>query len=243
MRYLDRCAPILFAGGLVLAQALGPALAEEDVTPPFLPFSYPPDGSHMMGRRAQPNARGDGAGITTPLVPPPTAPQAAESPPRSRAQILDELFERLAAADDSDEAAGVAARIQGLWLQSGSDTADLLASRAAAEVAKGDTQVALQILDKVVTLDPDWAEGWNKRATLRYTEEDDFGAMEDLVHVLTLEPRHFGALSGMSLILQRRGMKKGALVMLRRATSIYPHNAGLQSLLDALVPEVEGRDL
>ena len=99
------------------------------------------------------------------------------------------------------------------------------------------------LLDKILVLEPDWAEAWNKRATLRFLEDDDAGSMEDLSHVLALEPRHFGALSGLGFILKRNGMNKGALAALRKALAIYPENPDIQKAVDELTPDVEGRDL
>ena len=126
--------------------------------------------------------------------------------------------------------------------RSGSDTADLLMVRSVEAAGKGDLDLASRLLDKVVVIDPRWAEAWNKRATLRYLKGDDVGAMEDIAEVLALEPRHFGALSGMSSILERNGMDKQALALIRRAKTIYPHNADLEKVESELSLKVEGRD-
>ena len=203
----------------------------------------PPSGRTFSFPRT-PRSQGDGAGITSPLVPPP--PKEAEAKPapkKSKTEVLDELFGRLAGASDSEEASGVALVIQHVWLQSGSDTADLLMTRAATAIEKGDRPLASQLLDNVVRLDPTWSEAWNKRATLRFLENDDFGSMDDLSHVLTLEPRHFGALTGMATILLRSGLKKDALQVLRKAAVIYPHNGDVDKMIEELVLEVEGRDI
>lgn len=213
--------------------------------PTFLPFSYPPDGSHMMGDQpSKPGARSGGAtpGITAPLVPQPGVTPSTP-PVQTHAEILDELFQRLASAADGEEASGVAARIQQLWLQSGSDTADLLMSRTAAAIGKGNVDLALSLLDKIVVLEPDWAEGWNRRATLRFQQGDDDGSVADIGHVLKIEPRHFGALSGMAVIFQRHGFKKDALMLLRKAAEIYPRNDDLKSMIETLAPAVEGRGI
>lgn len=208
---------------------------------PFLPFSYPPDGSRMMGDFSPPGRQGGNPGVTAPLLPPAVKPPPA--PARGRVEVLDDLFRRLASAADSDEAVGVAARIQRLWLESGSDTVDLLMSRAADAVGRGNNDVASDLLDKIVVLDPDWSEGWNKRATLRFQKSDDDGAMSDIAHVLVLEPRHYGAMTGMAMILTRHGMKKDALAILRSAAAIYPRNDDLSKMIETLTPEVEGRPI
>ncbi len=171
-------------------------------------------------------------------------PAAEPSPtPPTHQEILDRLFARLAKASDPDEAAGIAGVIERLWMQSGSDTADLLMARAMEAAQASHRDIALSLLDKVVGLDPGWAEAWNKRATLRFLDDDDSGAMEDIGHTLALEPRHFGALSGMGFILKRNGLEKGALTALRRAQSIYPESPDIKKAVDDLVPDVEGRDL
>lgn len=243
MRNLQRGAAVVALLAVATAQPARSQGIDDDQLPSFLPFAYPPDGAHMMGE-THPDGRVPGAGtpgVTTPLVSP--APKAAPAAPRTQAQVLDELFGRLAAATDDQEASGLAARIQRLWLESGSATVDLLVARADAAAGHGDTRVAEQLLDKVVVLDPKWAAGWNKRATLRFLSDDDDGAMADIAHVLAIEPRHFGALSGMAVILQRHGFKKEALGLLRKAAALYPHNDDLAKMIDTLAPDVEGRPI
>ena len=160
-----------------------------------------------------------------------------------RANILDELFKRLAATADAEEGKGIAGAIERVWLRSGSETADLLMARAVAAVQAKDLPLALELLDKVVAIEPDWAEGWNKRATARFMAHDTNGAMADIDRVLKLEPRHFGALSGMGFILEREGLDKRALEVFRHVLTIYPGLPDIKKLIDKLVPEVEGRDI
>ncbi len=174
-------------------------------------------------------------------------PKASEPPPPAkiptRQERLDGLFTRLSKTSDAGEASGIAAVIERIWLESGSDTADLLMARAVAAMGDDRRDIAGALLDKILLLEPDWAEAWNRRATLRFLEDDDAGSMEDLTHVLTLEPRHFGALSGLGFILKRNGMAKGALAALRSALAIYPENPDIQKAVDELTPDVEGREL
>lgn len=227
----------VITGASLAGESSAATVMADDDPPVFLPFAYPPDGLHMMG---EPKGKGAGTpGVTAPLVPP--AAKASPSPPRSRVEVLDDLFHQLAGASDKDEAVGVASRIERLWLESGSDTVDLLIGRATAAIGKGNADLARGLLDKVVVLDPDWAEGWNKRANLRYLADDDAGAMMDIGHVLALEPRHFGALTGMAVIMNRHGFKKDALALLRRAAALYPHNSDVDEMIETLVLEVDGR--
>ena len=182
--------------------------------------------------------------------PEPAKPAESKFKPRpvvreaaQRANILDELFKRLAATADAEEGKGIAGAIERVWLRSGSETADLLMARAVAAVQAKDLPLALELLDKVVAIEPDWAEGWNKRATARFMAHDTNGAMADIDRVLKLEPRHFGALSGMGFILEREGLDKRALEVFRHVLTIYPGLPDIKKLIDKLVPEVEGRDI
>ena len=172
------------------------------------------------------------------------APPSAPPPePPTRAETIDKLLNRLAKAGDAGEAQGIAARLQGMWMRSGSDTADLLMERAVTAMNGERRDVAAALLDEIIALQPGWAEAWNKRATLRFLDDDDAGSMEDISHVLALEPRHFGALSGMGFILQRHGEAAGALKALRRALAVYPENEDVRKAVDKLAPTVEGEDL
>jgi tetratricopeptide (TPR) repeat protein len=161
----------------------------------------------------------------------PQSPAAAEAKPESDAQALDSLYRRLALAKDPAESQGIVALITRRQLQSGSDTADLLMARAIAAMGTGQVDVSMPILDAIIALQPNWAEAWNRRATARFLAEDERGSMADIAHVLALEPRHFGALSGMGMILEHRGFDDDALRAYSQALAIAP---GLQSLRDAV---------
>ena len=208
------------------------------------------------GSPSSPGSRGFGFGFggrNSDLAVPPAREQAAPLPgpeeprpaavPKTREALLDDLFGRLRAAADSDEAEGIAGAIERVWLRSGSDTADLLMHRAVAALAAKKTEVSRALLDKVVLLDPDWAEAWNERATVRFMAEDLAGAMEDIAHVLVLEPRHYGALAGMGFILEKSDRPKEALRVFRKVLEIYPQQEDIRKVVERLVPEVDGRDL
>ena len=92
----------------------------------------------------------------------------------------------------------------------------LTMQRASAAVSARQFPLALELFDKIVLLRPTWAEAWNKRATVRFLGDDMDGAMEDIEQVLKLEPRHFGALTGMGFIMQKEGLDKGALAAFRK---------------------------
>lgn len=178
------------------------------------------------------------------VMSPPVAGAAdAFAQPPGRQRLLDELFDRLAKAQDALEAHGIAGAIERVWLRSGSDTADLLMDRSQQAVSTKDWALCQQLLDQVIIIEPNWAEAWNRRATARYLADDDIGSMADLAHALALEPRHFGALAGMGFILQRTGFRKRALDAFRKALEINPQQEDLRKIVDKLTLEVEGQEL
>ncbi len=156
---------------------------------------------------------------------------------------IDELFGQLSKAKDAAEAKGIAEQIERIWAKSGSDTADLLMSRAMIAMKAKQYNIALDLVDSAIALEPKWAEAWNKRATILFLSDDYDGAMRDIARVLALEPRHFGAIGGISLIYQSMENKKLALKAARQALAIYPFMAGAKAFVDKNARAVEGDDL
>jgi tetratricopeptide (TPR) repeat protein len=176
--------------------------------------------------------------------PPATAPQAqAPVQPAGRQKILDELFDRLAKAQDRDEARGIAGAIERVWSRSGSDTADLLMERVTGLFRQKDFKVARDMLDRLVEIEPQWSEAWSRRATTRFLDRDYAGAMEDLAHVLQIEPRHFMALVGVGTILEREENKAQALRVFRRALEINPQLDEIRTKVEKLTIDVDGREI
>lgn len=160
-----------------------------------------------------------------------------------RQQTLNQLFEKLAASEDDETALGLSGMIERIWAHSDSETANLLMERGTASLMAGHYPLALALFDKLIALNPQWAEAWNKRATTRFKADDLEGAMADINQVLKLEPRHYGALAGMGLILQRSKLDKQALDVFRKALALNPHQPELRKLIDDLSLKVEGRDI
>jgi tetratricopeptide (TPR) repeat protein len=169
----------------------------------------------------------------------PTAP----AQPAPRPSTLDELFERLAKAQSEQEAQGVATLIERRFSRSGSDTADLLLSRAAEAYGKKDFPLAIELIDRVLTLRPNWAEAWYKRATVFYQLDDPVGAMADLHRALKLEPRHFNAWTGLGHVFMASDDKARALEAYRRVLKINPQMSDVKTIVTRLGPEVDGQDL
>ncbi|QOZ23429.1 tetratricopeptide repeat protein [Bradyrhizobium sp. CCBAU 51753] len=173
----------------------------------------------------------------------PEAPTKLPKVPADRSRGLDFLFGALKAAPDEDSARHVEARIWALWLQTPSDTAALLMTRAKAAIDAQNIDVALKLLDAVIKLRPDYVEAWNRRATLYYLKNDYVRSLEDLQQVLSREPRHFGALAGVGMIMQDLGDEKRALDAFRRALAVDPFLEKVPDMVKQLSEKVEGRDI
>jgi tetratricopeptide (TPR) repeat protein len=173
------------------------------------------------------------------------APQAKKDqpPPKTPAEERADLYARLAASKDADETSGIITRLLHLYSESGSDTADLLLKRARQAIGVENYSDALKILDATVALQPDWAEGWNARATARYLDDDYNGSMADIAQTLKREPRHIGALMGMGMILEARDKREDALKVYERVLEIAPHWRNAQEAADKLKAALAGSEL
>ncbi len=128
-------------------------------------------------------------------------------------------------------------------MQTSSDTAALLMLRAKAAMDAQKVDVAMKLLDAVIKLRPDYIEAWNRRATLHYLKNDYAHSLEDIRQVLIREPRHFGALAGLGMIMQDIGDEKRALEAFRKALAVNPHLEKVPELVKTLTEKVEGRDI
>jgi|SRR5665213_773034 len=169
-------------------------------------------------------------------------------PPRKLPKVdktrgLDFLFGALKAAPDEASAKHVEARIWAIWLHTPSDTAALLMMRVKAAMDAQQMDVALKLLDAIIKLRPDYIEAWNRRATLYYLRNDYGHSLEDIAQVLAREPRHFGALAGLGMIMEDLGDDKRALDAFRQALAINPHLDKVPELVKTLTEKVEGRDI
>lgn len=167
----------------------------------------------------------------------------AETAPKSRAEQLDELFATLAAAENREAARAAEHGILKLWLESGSDTVDLLMNRALEATDEEDYPLALDFLDRIITLEPGYVEGWNQRATIHFLNDDYAKAVADLEQVLAIEPRHFGALAGLGTMLRELGHEQLALDAYRQALALDPVMSEVQKAIDELEAESGGRGI
>jgi tetratricopeptide (TPR) repeat protein len=164
--------------------------------------------------------------------------------PSAIAQLtLDELFEKLPENAGSPAGRRIEAEILGRLHESGSDTVDLLLSWANQAIEEQDYPVALDLLDQIVILKPDFAEAWNKRATVYYLLDDYSASLTDIRQTLALEPRHFGALSGLGFIFEALDRKEDAIRVFRRALEINPQLDKVRETLEQLEKETAGDDI
>lgn len=155
---------------------------------------------------------------------------------------LDALFERLLTAE-SREAAKVEQEIWIEWSKSGSPAMDLLLERGRLAMSAGAPEVAIEHLTALVDHAPEFAEGWNARATA-YFQIGQYGpSISDIGHVLQLNPRHFGALAGLGAMFEALDRPEKALEVYRAALAIHPRLPGVLEAVERLETEVGGQDL
>jgi len=155
---------------------------------------------------------------------------------------LDALFAELLTADEA-AAQRVEADIWLEWSKSGSPAMDLLLQRGRDAMANGQPEIAIEHLTALIDHAPDFAEGWNARATAYY-QTGDFGpSIADIGHVLTLNPRHFGALSGLGSIFEELEKPAQALEVYKAALAIHPHASGVNEAVQRLEAQLQGSDL
>lgn len=175
---------------------------------------------------------------------PAQADDAAAAPvAATREARLDQLFVDLRRERNEKAAERIAARISHEWSQSGSASIDLMMQWSQTAIEDKKFDVALDFLDQVVTLQPAFAEGWNRRATAHFMMHNFGKSMSDIDRTLQLEPRHFGALSGLAQIMAVTGHKQSALEAWQRVLSIYPMMRSAQDQVGTLSEELAGEGI
>jgi tetratricopeptide (TPR) repeat protein len=167
---------------------------------------------------------------------------AAPAPPNDAGQE-DKLFADLAKAESADEARPIEAKLATLFKISNSPSVDLLMLRAAAALQAADHDTARKLLDAVVRVAPDYAEGWRQRAQMQAAAGDDAGAMISLQRAVQLNPRHFAAMVELADMLEDYGDKAQALKLYRRALALDPQMEGAARHEKSLEKDVEGQGI
>ena len=135
------------------------------------------------------------------------------------------------------------AAIEEVWRISGSDTVDLLVSRAEHFIKEADLELALQILDAAADIAPEDAEVWHQRAKVHALQQNEERALTDLRRTLTIDPKHYQAINELGRMLEGLGAKKEALKSYRKALEVNPFLDDTRRSIEALSREVEGQEL
>jgi tetratricopeptide (TPR) repeat protein len=153
---------------------------------------------------------------------------------------LDELFGSLVEAPTAEEAQRIEAEIWSIWQDIDDSSSARLLRQGNAAMAKRVFPIAIVSFNRLVDRSPEFAEGWNRRATLHYLMGNDEASIRDIEQVLALEPRHFGALSGLGLIMLRNERPAAALRSFEAALEVHPYLPAARVHLERLREIVEG---
>jgi len=153
----------------------------------------------------------------------------------------DKMFDDLLAAPNEEEAKDQAHDIWSAWMESGSDAADLVMERAVNAQAAGRLELARALYDRVIAIQPDYAEAWHRRASLFLETQAIDEALRDLNETIRLEPRHFGAWVVLGGVLEALGAKQEAIEAYEEALKIYPEMPTATSAIERLKVEKRGR--
>jgi len=132
------------------------------------------------------------------------------------------LFEQLGQATDAHEAAVLEREIWELWLQAPDASSGLLLSQISRAIGAGRLELALRLSDQLVDSAPQFAEGWNKRATAHYLLGNNAESVADIRETIRLEPKHFGAIAGLGMIFLRDNNLQAALEAFLQVQAISP---------------------
>lgn len=155
---------------------------------------------------------------------------------------LDDLFTRLQAAG-AEEAGRIETEIWIEWSKSGSPAIDLLLQRGRDALAIGDTTTAIEHFTAIIDHSPEFAEGWNARATAYYAAGEFGPALADIAATLERNPQHFGALAGLAAILEGTDHPERALKVYQAALAIHPHLEGVANAIERLETAATGQEL
>jgi len=147
---------------------------------------------------------------------------------------LPALFAQLQEASSSDAAAAIESRIWTIWFKSGDAEIDKLLDAGSQAMSARDFPAALQAFSRIIAKRPDFAEGWNRRATLYYVMGEYQKSLDDIARTLALEPRHFGALSGLGLVNLKLDRMAAAAQAFERMLAIDPRSEAAQQNLDMI---------
>ena len=160
--------------------------------------------------------------------------ELAQGSRTSASQPLNQLFQVLQSAEDAQARAESEDLIWALWCSHENESAHKTMQKAIGAITKQELKTAETLLNQLVYDWPDWAEAWNKRATLHFLEDRHSDSVLDIQRTLVLEPRHFGALSGFGQICIRAGDEYSALMAFDYALSVNPNLTAVRETADLL---------
>ena len=164
--------------------------------------------------------------------------QADQTDPR-----LNGLFEQLQASPDPESAHRIEGMIWAIWLDSDDAEINRLMEQGVTLMESRQYDEAIDIFSQIIEREPDFAEGWNKRATVYYLQDELSASMRDVQRTLALEPRHFGALSGLGLIFTELGDYQAAIKAYQDVLKIHPQSAGAHFNLQQLRQTLHGESI
>ena len=156
------------------------------------------------------------------------------SPADQNDPALDDLFEQLAVTTSDEEASNITREIWQRWTANDDPDVSQLMQIGIRALNYSTYRKALQSFDRVIEIAPEFAEGWNKRATLYYHIKEYRRSIDDIKKTLRREPRHFGAWSGLGLVSIAQENYAGALAAIKKALSINPHIPHLRRYVQKL---------
>jgi tetratricopeptide (TPR) repeat protein len=169
----------------------------------------------------------------------PSAPAgAAQNDPR-----LARLFVALKAAQSPGWAHALETEIGHIWAETSDPEIQRLMEKGLTLMAEDEDEAALKAFDAMVAHAPDFAEGWNKRATVEFLLGDYNASMADIAHTLKLEPRHFGALAGLGQVELALGNKSAALDAFNQALAIDPYLSDVAETAEQLKKDLAGKPI
>ncbi len=151
---------------------------------------------------------------------------------------LDQLFAALRKTDQPEEIKDIEEKIWDIWMQNNSHQVNVLMEQGCDALAESDYTQAIQFFTQITEIEPQYAEGWNKRATAYYLRGNYKHSIRDIRATLSLEGRHFGALSGLGSIYLTIGDFKAALKVYQKLAKIYPQDADFKRQIEVLQEQI-----
>ena len=162
----------------------------------------------------------------------------------SNASETQKLLDELAEASSGEMAKIIIVNIQQAWINSHEDSSEKrLMSQALSAMDDGNLVKAERELTKLIKKNPDFVEAWNKRATVRFFNGDFSGSETDVFEVLSREPRHFGAISGLAMINVHMGALREAVKAYEMLLNIHPYAEDAKKFLPKLKKQIGQHEL